>query len=197
MIKIGLTGSIAMGKSTVAAMFAQAGIPVFDSDAEVRALQAPGGQLEGAIVEAFPNSAGANGKLDRALLADLVVGDPQALKWLEALVHPAVTEGRTAFLAAHRDSPAVLFDIPLLYETGAEHHLDKVIVVSAPGEIQHARAMARPGMTEAKLAAILTRQMPDREKTRRADFVIDTSGDLSTTKAQVHRILACLGLEAA
>lgn len=195
MIKIALTGSIGMGKSTVARMFEAAGIPVFDADSEVRALQGPGGALVERIGALFPGTV-TGGVLDRTVLRQLVLDDPQRLAALEALVHPAVREARDAFIAAHRDAPALLFEIPLLFETGGESGADKVIVVSAPAEIQRARVLERPGMTPEKLDAILGRQMPDFEKRARADFVIDTGGDLSTTKAQVAEILACLGLAA-
>jgi dephospho-CoA kinase len=195
MIKIALTGSIGMGKSTVAKMFAAAGIPVFDADAEVRALQGPGGALVERIGGLFPGTV-TDGLLDRALLRQLVLDDPQRLAALEALIHPAVREARDAFIAKHRDAPALLFEIPLLFETGGESQADKVIVVSAPAEVQRARVLERPGMTPEKLDAILARQLPDSEKRARADFVIDTGGDLSTTKAQVADILSCLGLTA-
>ena len=193
MIRIALTGSIGMGKSTVAAMFAAAGIPVFDADAEVRRLQGKGGALVGAIADRFPGGV-RDGAVDRDALSALVLGKPDDLAALEAIVHPAVQEARAKFIEAHRQSPALLFEIPLLYETGTEAGFDTVIVVSAPADVQRARVLARPGMSEAKLAAILARQVPDEEKRARADFVIDTGGDLSTTERQVRDILACLGL---
>lgn len=193
MIRIALTGSIGMGKSTVAAMFAEAGIPVFDADAEVRWMQGPGGSLVAAIGERFPGTV-IDGAVDRELLSAKVVADRDELAALEVIVHPAVVEARERFIAANRDSPALLFEIPLLLETGGEAGFDKVIVVSAPGEIQRARVLARTGMSEAKLDRLLARQMPDAEKRERADFVIDTGGSLAETRAQVDRILACLGL---
>jgi dephospho-CoA kinase len=193
MIKIALTGSIGMGKSTVAEMFERAGIPVFDADAEVRRLQAPGGALVGPIGARFPGSV-VDEALDRDELARRVVDDPAALAALEAVVHPAVRAAREAFIADHRDAAALLFEIPLLFETGGESDFDKVVVVSAPAEIQRARVLARPGMNEDKLRALLARQIPDADKRKRADFVIDTGTDLSTTEAQVRDILACLGL---
>ena len=193
MIRIALTGSIGMGKSTVAAMFAAAGIPVFDADAEVRKLQGRGGALVDAIAGRFPGAV-RDGAVDRDALSALVLGEPDALAALEAIVHPAVQASREEFIRAHRDSPALLFEIPLLYETAAESQFDKVIAVSAPAKVQRARVLARAGMSEAKLAAILARQVPDEEKRARADFVIDTGGDLSTTERQVRDILACLGL---
>jgi dephospho-CoA kinase len=195
MMRLAITGSIGMGKSTVAAMFERAGVPVFDADAVVRSLQGPGGALVERIGEHFPGTV-ANGLLDRDRLAQLVLADRDKLAQLEALVHPAVHNARQAFIDKNRDAPAVLFDIPLLFETGGETQFDKVIVVSAPAGVQRARVLGRRGMTEAKLDAILARQMPDEEKRARADFVIDTSVDLSTTEAQVRDILACLGLSA-
>ena len=195
MITIALTGSIGMGKSTVAKMFERAGVPVFDADAAVRALQGPGGALVNRIGERFAGTL-KNGVLDREKLAAMVIEDPRELAALEAIVHPAVREARTAFIAQHPDSRALLFDIPLLFETGGESKFDKVVVVSAPAAVQRERVLARPGMSEDKLASILKRQMPDEEKRARADFVIDTGGDLSTTEAQVRHILACLGIPA-
>ncbi|HJU76826.1 MAG TPA: dephospho-CoA kinase [Sphingomicrobium sp.] len=195
MIRIALTGSIAMGKSTVARMFERAGVPVFDADAVVRELQAEGGALVEAIGKRFPGTV-SNGFLDRERLSRLVLDKPSELAELEAMVHPEVRGARDRFIAAHKDAPAILFDIPLLFETKGEAAFDKIIVVSAPPDVQRARVLARPGMTPAKLKSILARQMPDADKRRRADFVIDTSGDLSTTEAQVGRILACLGLKA-
>ena len=196
MIKIALTGSIGMGKSTVAAMFERAGVPVFDADAIVRSLQGPGGALVDRIGERFPGTV-RDGVLDRARLAGIVLEDPAQLGELESIVHPAVYDARVAFLDKHRDAPALLFDIPLLFETGGDKEFDKVVVVSAPAEIQRERVLHRAGMTPEKFQSIIDRQMPDEEKRRRADFVIDTSGDLSTTEAQVRDILACLGITAA
>ena len=193
MIRIALTGSIGMGKSTVARMFENAGIPVFDADAEVRRLQGPGGALVERIGERFPGSV-RGGLLDRDRLSALVLDDPDELAALEAIVHPAVRDAREAFIAANRQAHALLFEIPLLFETGGDAEFDKVVVVSAPADIQRRRVLPRPGMTKAKLDAILARQVPDAEKRSRADFVIDTGTDLSTTERQVHDILACLGL---
>jgi dephospho-CoA kinase len=193
MIRIALTGSIGMGKTTVARMFERAGIPVFDADAEVRSLQGAGGALVERIGQRFPGSIVA-GAVDRDALSQIVLGDPHELAALEAIVHPEVREARERFIAAHGEAPALMFDIPLLFETNGEGAFDKVIVVSAPSDIQRGRALSRRGMTEQKLDAILERQMPDEEKRRRADFVIDTGGDLSITEAQVRHILTCLGL---
>lgn len=193
MIRLALTGSIGMGKSTVAAMFARAGIPVFDADAVVRRLQGPGGALVKKIEKRFPGTT-VDGAVDREALSNRVLGKPDELAALEAIVHPAVHHERTRFIVANGDAPALLFEIPLLLETGGEEVFDKVIVVSAPPEVQRARVLSRPGMTEAKFEALLARQTPDEEKRERADFVVDTSGDLSTTEAQVRDILSCLGL---
>lgn len=195
MITIALTGSIGMGKSTVAAMFAKHGIPVFDADAAVRRLQGPGGALVDRIEERFPGTT-RDGAVDRDALAERVLRDPEELAALEALVHPAVHHERTRFILENGDAPALLFDIPLLFETGGEEAFDKVVVVSAPADVQRARVLARRAMTTEKFEAILSRQMSDEEKRNRADFVVDTSGDLSTTEGQVRRILACLGLDA-
>jgi dephospho-CoA kinase len=137
-----------------------------------------------------------DGRLDRDALAAQVLGRPDELAALEVIVHPAVHAERARFLLANQDKPALLFDIPLLFETHGEGAFDKVVVVSAPAEIQRARVLARPGMTEARLDAILERQLPDADKRRRADFVIDTGGDLSTTERQVDEVLACLGIAA-
>jgi dephospho-CoA kinase len=190
-IKIGLTGSIGMGKSTVAAMFAEAGVPVFDADTAVHGLQGPGGRVVAAIEAAFPGSTGPAG-VDRALLGPMVLGDPAALARLEAIVHPAVGEERAAFLAAHAEAPIVVFDVPLLFETGGESRVDRVVVVSAPADIQRARVLARPGMTPGKLDAILARQLPNADKVARADFVVPTGGALDETRGAVNAIIACL-----
>lgn len=193
MIRLALTGSIGMGKSTVAAMFRDAGIPVFDADAVVRRLQGPGGALVKRIEQRFPGTT-RDGAVDRQTLSDRVVGDPDELAALEALVHPAVHHERTRFIVENGNAPALLFEMPLLFETGGDAAFDKVIVVSAPADVQRERVLSRPGMTEEKFEALLARQVSDEEKRSRADFVIDTGGDLSTTKRQVGDILTCLGL---
>jgi dephospho-CoA kinase len=193
MIRIALTGSIGMGKSTVARMFEAAGLPLFDADAAVRELQGPGGALIEKIGELFPGCVRA-GTLDRECLAEIVLADRSKLALLEGIVHPAVREWRDMFIAQNRDARGLVFEIPLLFETGSEKEFDKVVVVSAPATVQRARVLEREGMSEAKLDSILERQIPDEEKRRRADFVVDTGGDLSTTEAQVRNILDCLGL---
>jgi dephospho-CoA kinase len=193
MIRIALTGSIGMGKSTVAKMFAKAGVPVFDADAAVRQLQGPGGVLVERIGELFPGCI-RSGTLDRECLAQIVLDDPAKLAALEAIVHPSVRGWRQAFIDSNPKADALIFEIPLLFETGGEKEFDKVIVVSAPADVQRARVLERQGMSAAKLDSILKRQMPDEEKRRRADFIIDTGIDLSTTETQVRDILACLGL---
>lgn len=193
MIRLALTGSIGMGKSTVAEMFRRAGVPVFDADAVVRRLQGPGGRLVKPIEERFPGTTGPGG-VDRDALSSRVLPDPQELAALEAIVHPAVHHERTRFIVENGDAHALLFEIPLLFETGGNEAFDKVIVVSSPADLQRSRVLGRSGMSEDKFAALLARQTPDSEKRERADFVIDTSGDLSTTERQVRDILACLGL---
>jgi dephospho-CoA kinase len=193
MIRIALTGSIGMGKSTVARMFEQAGIPVFDADAEVRRLQGPGGALVERIGARFPGTV-QGGQLDREKLGGLVLEDARQLTELEKIVHPAVRTARERFIDQHRNASALVFEIPLLFETAGETEFDKVVVISAPADVQRARVLSRPGMTEEKLESILERQVADEEKRGRADFVIDTGGDLSTTEDQVRDILACLGL---
>jgi dephospho-CoA kinase len=196
MRKIALTGSIGMGKSTVAAMFAEAGIPVFDADAEVRRMQGPGGELVEAIGRRFPGSV-VGGAIERDRLTTYVVADRDQLAALEFIVHPAVAKARERFIDANRGAAALLFDIPLLYETGGDDGFDTVIVVSAPAHVQRERVMGRDGMTAEKFDRLLARQMPDEQKRERADFVIETGGSLDETRAQVGRILACLELPAA
>ena len=193
MITLALTGSIGMGKSTVAAMFGEAGIPVFDAVAVVRRLQGLGGALVERIGKRFPGTV-RDGAVDRDALALTVLGDRDQLAALEAIVHPAVHHERTRFIVDNSDAPALLFDIPLLFETGGASTFDKVIVVSAPEAIQRERVLARPGMTRQKLDSILERQTPDSKKREQADFVVDTSGSIEETRAQVRHILACLGL---
>lgn len=188
---LGLTGSIGMGKSTVAAMFGDLGVPVFDADAEVHRLQGPDGLLIPAIEEAFPGSTGPEG-VKRAELGAIVFGDPEAMKRLEAIVHPAVAEERFAFVEANRDALLIVFDIPLLYEKTGARGLDAVAVVSAPAAEQRRRVLARPGMTEVKFAEILALQVPDAEKRARADHVIENGGSLAETRAQVERLVASL-----
>jgi dephospho-CoA kinase len=191
MISLGLTGSIGMGKSTVAAMFAEQGVPVFDADAAVHRLQGPHGALVTEIESCFPGTTGPAG-VNRGALAERVLGEPEALRRLERLVHPAVAREREAFLAAHSGAHLVVLDIPLLFEAGGWSRVDKIAVVSAPAEVQRARVLSRPGMTEEKLARILARQLPDEEKRARADFVIPTGGSLDQTRDSVRRIVACL-----
>lgn len=191
MIKLGLTGSIGMGKSTVAAMFADAGVPVFDADATVHRLQGVAGRIVSAIEARFPGTTGEAG-VNRTALAEAVLGDPAAMEALEAIVHPAVAQERTAFLIEHKNAPLVLLDVPLLFETGGDRAVDAVAVVSAAPDVQRARVLARPGMTPAKFEAILARQLPDAEKRARADHVIATDVPLGETRAEVARVIACL-----
>ena len=196
MIRIAITGSIGMGKSTVARIFERAGVPLFDADAEVRKLQGSGGELVDAIAERFPGSV-RSGSVDRDELSARVLGRPGELAALEAIVHPAVHLARERFVAEHSDAPALMFDIPLLFETNGEGAFDKVITVSAPAEVQRQRVLERRGMTAGKLDSILARQLPDQEKRERSDFIVDTGGSLAGTERQVEHILACLGLAAA
>ncbi|WP_370033935.1 dephospho-CoA kinase [Qipengyuania mesophila] len=186
---VGLTGSIGMGKSTVAAMFEAAGVPVFDADAEVRAMQGPDGELVPAIESAFPGSTDEGG-VSRDRLGALVFGDPEELARLEAIVHPAVARKREAFLIEHASAPVVVFDIPLLFEKGGASAVDRVVVVSAPAEAQRKRVLARQGMTEDKFAHILALQTPDSEKRARADHVIDTGTTLVKTEDAVLELVA-------
>lgn len=191
MIALGLTGSIGMGKSTVAAMFADEGVPVFDADAVVHQLQGAGGRLVGRIEAEFPDTTTGLG-VNRTLLADAVFGDAAKLARLEAIVHPAVAAERQAFLAKYADAPLVVLDIPLLFEAGGWRDVDRIVVVSAPTQFQRARVLARPGMTAARFDAILSKQMPDAEKRARADFVIPTGGGLDETRDAVRDVIACL-----
>ena len=181
---LGLTGSIGMGKSTVAEMLTNLGVPVFDADAQVRAMQGPDGPLLAAIEEAFPGTTGVEG-VDRGVLGQLVFGNSDALARLEAIVHPAVAERRAAFLAANADAPLLVFDIPLLFEKGGADAVDAVLVVSAPEDVQRERVLARAGMTVEKFEQILALQTPDEEKRARADYVIDTGTSLAETEAAV------------
>ena len=191
MIVLGLTGSIGMGKSTVAKMFADEGVPVFDADAVVHRLQGPAGALVEEIESAFPGTTGESG-VERTALAERVLAAPEELRRLEGLVHPAVARERAAFLAAHADDTIVLLDIPLLFEKGLEGSVDRIAVVSAGAQVQRRRTLERPGMTEEKFDRILAQQMPDREKRARADFVIPTDCSIEETRASVRRFLACL-----
>jgi dephospho-CoA kinase len=187
-IVLGLTGSIGMGKSTTAGLFREAGVPVFDADAAVHDLYA--GEAVPLVEAAFPGVT-RNGAVDRTILRSRVIGHPDALKRLEALVHPLVRARRAAFLAAARarGETRVVLDIPLLFETGGDPATDLVVVVSAPETVQKARVLARPGMTEATLSAILASQVPDADKRRRADVVIDTGGGIEAARAQVRALL--------
>lgn len=191
MIVLGLTGSVGMGKSTTAAMFGDAGVPVWDADAAVHRLYGPGAAGSAALVKLVPRAVGTAGT-DRSELRAAILADPGLLARIEAAIHPLVAADRTAFLDRTRAEghQLVLCDIPLLYETGAERWLDRVAVVTAPAEVQRARVLSRPGMTEQALAAILAKQLPDAEKTERADFVIDTGQGLEPVRRQVARIVA-------
>lgn len=196
MIVVGLTGSIGMGKSTTARMFADEGVPVYDADAAVHAIYAPGGAAVAPIEAAFPGVTDEHG-VDRAKLSHRVVGKPEELKRLEAIVHPLLGGDRATFFgdAQAKGADIVVLDIPLLFETGGEKAMDAVVVVSAPAEIQRDRVLGREGMDEAKLDAILARQMKDEEKRARAHFVVDTGQGLDQARAQVREILATLRRE--
>ena len=187
-LNIGLTGSIGMGKSTVAAMFEDEGIAVFDADAEVHRLQAADGALLPAIEAAFPGTTGAQG-VDRRALAEKVLGDKERLGVLEAIIHPAVAKARMAFIDAHNKDDMVVFDIPLLFEKGGSETVDVIIVVSAPAEAQRERVLARPGMSEARFEQILGLQTPDAQKRQQADYVIDTGVTLGETRNQLREIV--------
>lgn len=193
MIVVGLTGSIGMGKSTVAQMFAEEGAPAFDSDKAVHALYAPGGAAVGPVEAAF-RGVTRDGAIDRAALSAHVVGNAEAIQRLERIVHPLVRQAQSRFLTEQRAAGAqvAVLDIPLLFESSGSQAVDKIVVVSAPADVQRARVLARPGMTEEKFARLLARQMPDAEKRARADFVIDTGGSLESTRAQVRAVLDAL-----
>ena len=188
MLILGLTGSLAMGKSATAKMFAEEGVPVHDADAVVHRLYE--GEATPAIEAAFPGTT-AGGKVDREKLGKCVLGDAAAIKRLEQIVHPLVHAATQRFVAQAEASgaPVAVVDVPLLFETGGDKRCDAVVVVSAPADLQRARAFERPGMTEEKLAAILAKQMPDAEKRARADFVVDTSQGFDAARAQVRDIL--------
>jgi dephospho-CoA kinase len=189
MFILGLTGSIGMGKSATAQMFADEGVPVQDADAAVHALYE--GKATPLIEAAFPGTT-ANGKVDRVKLATMVIGKPDAMATLEKIVHPLVAHERDSFLANAEKAGAdvVVLDIPLLYETGADINCDAVVVVSAPADVQRERVLIRPGMTEERLTAILAKQMPDEVKRTRADFIVDTSRGFDAAREQVREILA-------
>jgi dephospho-CoA kinase len=193
MIIVGLTGSIGMGKSTVAKMFAEEGAPGFDSDAAVHAMYAPGGAAVAPVEAAFPGVA-KHGAIDREALSKRVVGNEAAIKQLEAIVHPLVRAAQMHFLQDNRDAgtQVVILDIPLLFEGSGAKFVNKSVVVSAPADVQRARVLARPGMSLEKFEAILARQMPDAEKRARADFVVETGGDFDTTRSQVRAVLDAL-----
>jgi dephospho-CoA kinase len=193
MIVIGLTGSIGMGKSTVAQMFADEGAPAFNSDDAVHALYAPGGAAVGPVSAAFAGVL-KDGGIDRAALSAHVINNAEAMRRLEQIVHPLVRDANRAFRERHlaAGTPIVVFDIPLLFEGRGTSNFDKVVVVSAPMDVQRARVLARPGMTAEKFEALLARQVPDAEKRAKADFVINTGVSLEETRAQVRAVLDAL-----
>lgn len=183
---IGLTGSIGMGKSTVAQMFVDEGVPLFDADAAVHILQGPDGALVAEVEALFPGTTGPNG-VDRQKLGSAVLGNREALGRLEALIHPAVGAMRAEFFAANQEAPLILFDIPLLFEKGGAEGVDHVVVVSANESDQRTRVLARPGMSVEKFEKIKSLQMPDAEKRKRADFIIDTALSIEETRQQVQK----------
>lgn len=189
--RLGLTGSIGMGKSTVAAMFRQLGVPVFDADAVVHELQGRGGTLVAAIEARFPGTTGTQG-VDRRALGAQVIGKPSALHDLEAIVHPAVAERRAAFLRRHSSHRLVLLDIPLLFETGLDADMDAVLVVTTSPFVQRRRALARPGMTVRRLRGLLKNQLPNHRKCAGADVIIETARPKWQTRGEIARLLACL-----
>lgn len=194
--RLGLTGSIGMGKSTTAALFAEAGVPVWDADAVVHRLYATGGAAIPGIAALVPGAV-VDGAVSRERLRAAIAEDPALLDRIEAVVHPLVAADRAAFLARHAQVPIVILDIPLLYESGSASETDAVLVVSAAPEVQRARVLARPGMDEAAFARILARQLPDREKRARADYVIDTGRGLDAARADVAALLARIRKEQA
>ena len=191
---IGLTGSIGMGKSTTARMFADEGVPVFDADAEVHRLYAKGGAAVPLIRAVFPDAV-EHGAVVRDRLAARMRADPLNLEVLESFIHPMVGEAREAFLREHRGAPAVLFDIPLLFETGGDARVDTVVVVSCAPQTQAARVLARPGMSEEKFRFVLSQQVPDADKRARANFVISTENGFEDAREQVRDVLSSLGLK--
>ena len=186
---LGLTGSIGMGKSATAAMFARHGVPVHDADAAVHALYGAGGAAAAVIGAAFPGTLDPDGAVDRTRLRETVIGAPERLAALEALVHPLAQAAARDFLARQAGAPLVLLDIPLLFETGAEARCDRVLVVTAPPEVQRARVLARPGMDAATFEAIRAKQLPDAEKRARADFILDTSLGFAHAEAEVAAVI--------
>ena len=194
MIVLGLTGSVGMGKSTAASMFRQLGVPVHDSDAAVHRLLAPGGAAVPAVAAAFPGVTDKQGGIDRGTLGARVFGDGRALKRLERILHPFVRRSQARFLkqARARRVPLVVLDIPLLFETGGEKRCDAVVVVWAPPWVQRARVMARPNMTEGRFRAILAKQMPDREKRRRADYIVPSGVGRAVTYRRLMRLVRTL-----
>jgi dephospho-CoA kinase len=194
-IVLGLTGSIGMGKSTVAAMFRRLGVPVFDADAAVHVLQGPGGRLLDAIEAGFPGTTGAAG-VDRGALGASVLHDKAALARLERMIHPAVARMQRDFLRRHRSHRLIVLDIPLLFEKGGWRRVDRIAVVSAPAWVQRRRVLARPGMTMVRLARIRALQTPDAEKRRRADHVIPTGVVRARTARAVRKLTACLRTQA-
>lgn len=193
-LRLGLTGSIGMGKSTTAGLFREQGVPVWDADAAVHRLYARGGGAVAAIGGLVPDAV-VDGEVRRDRLRTAIAGEPRLLDAIEAVVHPLVAAERAAFLAAHRDDPVVVLDIPLLFESGGADLVDAIVVVSAPAEVQRARVLDRPGMDEASFERLLARQLPDAEKRARADYVIETGRGLDAARADVTAVLERIGKE--
>lgn len=197
MIILGLTGSIGMGKSTTADMFRSLKVPVYDSDAAVHSLYDKGGEAVEILEAHFPNITAQDGSVDRLKLGNYVLGNDKAMKILEDIVHPMVFSLRQKFLVLNKEEneSLVVLDIPLLFETGSDHFVDKILVVTASPDIQRSRVLSRPDMTEEKFLSILAKQLPDNEKQKRADFIIDTGLGIEAAKQRVNFIIASLRLE--
>ena len=191
MVILGLTGSIGMGKSTTAKMFADEGVPVFDADAAVHSLYAAGGRAIPLIKAVFPDAIAKDGSVDRAVLGQYMRSDPLNLKVLESFIHPWVGELRAEFLekAVREKAALVVFDVPLLFETGGDRHVDHTLVVTAPADVQRKRVMSRPGMTDALFTSLLFRQMPDAEKRKKADFILFTDQGLEAARRDVQALI--------
>lgn len=189
MIKIGLTGSIGMGKTETGKMFSELGFPLYDADAAVHKLYGPEQKGSEKIKEKFPNSINPDGSVNRESLSTEVLGDPEKIKSLENIIHPLVGEDRKVFFDENAKAKAVVLDIPLLFETGGEKFVDYIVVVDAPREIQEERVLSRPNMTKAKFEKIITQQIPNHEKKKKADFIVDTSISIEDARNQVANIV--------
>lgn len=189
MLKIGLTGSIGMGKTATGKIFSELGLPLYDADAAVHKLYGPGQKGSEKIKEKFPNSINPDGSVNRESLSTEVLGDPEKIKSLENIIHPLVGEDRKVFFDENAKAKAVVLDIPLLFETGGEKFVDYIVVVDAPREIQEERVLSRPNMTKEKFEKIITQQIPNHEKKKKADFIVDTSISIEDARNQVANIV--------